>query len=486
MIDSTFHQGSAMKILRVFLPTVHTPFLFGPFLFGPFLFGLILFGLFLFGADIVRAKDTPPVATLEVKEGDCIVFLGDSITHQRLYTQYVEDFFYTRFPSVRIKFHNAGVGGAKAWDALERFDRDVAAYNPKYVTVLLGMNDGRYQSYNEEIWQTYHDDMTKVVDRIVEIGATPILMTPTMYDSRSALARKRKPADNYNSVLAYYGTWLREVAIDNGYGFVDMWGPLNNLTIQERKSNPQFTMIKDAVHPGPSGQIVMAYSMIEDMGLRKSVSNIRIHVGANGKIRACGNGGKATDAESAHGEIAFTWTPESLPWVLPAEAQEGVELLKLGHRASRQGLEIHGLSPGKYELTIDGQSVGTFTGVQLAKHIELQSNTKAPDYQQALQVATLNKQRNEGPISKLRGQWSQFQAFARLQKQANESPENEKLAEQRSDLSRQIDGMEERIAEYEAAAKKIEDEIFEINQPQPRRYMLKSLVISSQPDTVQQ
>ena len=120
---------------------------------------LITFALVI-GAVTAQADNKSPVATLDLQDGDCIVFLGDSITHQRLYTQYVEDFFYTRFPVKRIKFHNAGVGGAKAWDALERFDRDVAAYKPKYVTVLLGMNDGRYQPFDEETWQTYYDDMT--------------------------------------------------------------------------------------------------------------------------------------------------------------------------------------------------------------------------------------------------------------------------------------------------------------------------------------
>ena len=66
----------------------------------------------------------PLLGKLELKDGDSIVFLGDSITHQVLYTQYVEDYFYTRYPKMRLKFHNAGVGGARAWDALQRFDKD--------------------------------------------------------------------------------------------------------------------------------------------------------------------------------------------------------------------------------------------------------------------------------------------------------------------------------------------------------------------------
>ncbi len=231
-----------------------------------------------------------PPAKIELDEGDTLVFLGDSITHQCLYTQYVEDFFYTRFPAKRIRFHNAGVGGAKAWDALERFDRDVADYKPKYVTILLGMNDGRYQPFNQEIFDTYQNDMGKVIDRIKKTGAAPVVMSPTMFDSRAA--RLRKPNDDsgklelYNSVLAYYGQWLREVATKNGDSFVDMYSPLNNLTFEQRKTEPRFTMIRDSVHPDPPGQIVMAYSIIEDLGLRRPLSSIRIVTGPNGKARA--------------------------------------------------------------------------------------------------------------------------------------------------------------------------------------------------------
>jgi len=57
-----------------------------------------------------------------IVDGDTVVFLGDSITHQCLYTQYVEDYFYTRFPGKRIHFHNAGVGGDRAANALARFE----------------------------------------------------------------------------------------------------------------------------------------------------------------------------------------------------------------------------------------------------------------------------------------------------------------------------------------------------------------------------
>src|SRR6266700_3730994 len=100
---------------------------------------------------------------MELKDGDTVVFLGDSITHQCLYTQYIEDFFYTRYPKVHIHFHNSGVGGDRAKDALTRFDEDVAAYKPRYVTILLGMNDGSYKDFDKTIFDTYQQDMGAVL-----------------------------------------------------------------------------------------------------------------------------------------------------------------------------------------------------------------------------------------------------------------------------------------------------------------------------------
>ncbi len=191
---------------------------------------------------------------IEVQDGDTFVFLGDSITHQCLYTQYVEDYFYTRYPKLRIHFYNAGVGGDRAKDALDRFEEDVAAQKPKYASVLLGMNDGAYQPYQQPIFDTYQRDMGTLLDQLAAGGATVVPMTPTMFDSRADQmtnhANETKEA-YYNGVLGLYGAWLREQAYRRGLGFVDMWSPLNQYTFAQRKAKPNWTMIGDAVHPTP-------------------------------------------------------------------------------------------------------------------------------------------------------------------------------------------------------------------------------------------
>lgn len=427
-----------------------------------------------------------PLAKLDLKSGDSIVFLGDSITHQCLYTQYVEDFFYTRYPKMRLKFHNSGVGGAKAWDALARFDRDVAAYKPKYVTVLLGMNDGQYQPFNEAIFQTYYKDMQELIAKIKEIGAQPILMTPTMFDARAARMgkRKRDPAavELYNSVLAYYGTWLREVASESGFGFVDMYSPLNNITLTARQKDPSFTIIKDAIHPDPPGQVVMAYALLSDMNVQRQVSRINISQNAKGKPTASARGGKLSDLQYTDNGVSFTWLADSLPWVVPQEAQLGAELTKLGHRMSQESLSIHGLPPGRYELSIDGNVVGQYANTALARHIELQSNAKTPQYQQAMKVALLNKERNDGPVKNKRNSWRAFQQFARIKRELDaQGDQQDKTQVARLDrLEKQLENQEETIQESEAADLVLEDQIFKVNQPVARKYVLKKVVARKQ------
>jgi lysophospholipase L1-like esterase len=419
-----------------------------------------------------------PLSKLELVDGDSIVFLGDSITHQCLYTQYIEDFFYTRFPKMRLKFHNSGVGGARAWDALQRFDDDVAAYKPKYVTVLLGMNDGTYQPFHQETFDAYHRDMTELIGKLVETGAQPILMTPTMYDSRAARLNVRPGRVNpperlelYNSVLAYYGTWLREVASEGGYGFVDMWGPLNNLTLAGRKTDPEFTLIRDAVHPDAPGQVVMAVAVITDMGLQKPLSSIRVSLHGNGEPVSSVSGGALSEVKRLDDGVEFSWLADGLPWVMPEEAALGAKITKLGHRNSREALEIQGLAPGRYEVTIDGQSIGIWGADALARHIELQENEKTPQYQQAAVVAKLNSERNAGPVKNLRNEWRAFQQYARLKRDAQSDDDRKRLAQ----LGTQIEGLQARVAAHAAEASKLEDSIFEMNQPQTRRYVIRKV-----------
>ena len=412
----------------------------------------------------------PIVEKLDVADGDTVVFLGDSITHQCLYTQYVEDYFYTRYPSMRLHFHNAGVGGDRAREALARFDDDVAAFKPKYVTVLLGMNDGAYRDFDKAIFDAYQRDMNTVLDKIAGIGAIAVPMTPTMHDARAARLGKRaqEPRDTYyNGVLALFGGWLREQAQVRGLGFVDMYGPLNNVTFAQRKKDPNWTMIGDAVHPGNTGQVVMAAAVLEDMVARTPVSAITIQE-KDGKL--VGNAEKNPVIDLQGGEtIHFTHTATALPWVLPPEAAEGFTLSKAGHRFSVEKLTVRSLKPANYEVKIDGQPVGQWTDGQLAVGVEIEANDKTPQYQQALKVALLNKERNEKAYYPLRDQWAALKGRRREIEKLTQANDPE-LEAKKTEFDAWHKTMMENVEGLRGKAKEFEDRIYATNQPSPHTY----------------
>jgi len=432
--------------------------------------------LFITIASLFAQDFKQPLAAIDLKDGDTLVFLGDSITHQCLYTQYVEDYFYTRYPDRRIRFHNAGIGGDRAWDALARFDDDVAAYKPKYVTILLGMNDGSYTNFCPAVFGTYEKDMTQLLDKLAAIGANAIPMTPTMYDARAASLREQKRwrYPYYNAVLAFYGTWLREVAGERGLGFVNMWTPLNDLTVQERKKDPKFTLIADAIHPDAPGQVIMATSIINDMVPRSTVSGIILSLQPKtGKYIAAGFNGKATDLQASDDKLAFTFHANALPWVLPPEAALGTTLTHLGHRYSNEKITVRNLKPGKYELRIDGQLVGAYLDGQLAFGVELENNEKTPQYQQALKVAMLNKERNEKAVKGLRDLWrgpkTKRREIAALETSGNKAAADAKRAE----FEKTMPAFKAAASEKIALAKQYEDQIYQANQPVARKYEIK-------------
>ena len=415
------------------------------------------------------------VGQIDLKDGDTFVFLGDSITHQCLYTQYIEDFYYTRFPDRRIRFHNSGVGGDRAVNALRRFDDDVAVYKPKYVSILLGMNDGSYTRYEQGIFETYQQGMTTVLEKIKDIGAIAIPMTPTMHDARAARLRSkrgpREPRDTYyNGVLALYGTWLREQAHRGGLGFVDMYSPLNNLTTEQRKKDAKFTLIPDAVHPAADGQVVMAVAMLNDMIPRGRVSAITL-MERNGKVTGTAANGKLTDLKS-NGSICFTFKANALPWVLPEEAQLGYKLTKAGHRYSQERVTVKNLPAGQYELRIEGQAVGRWNEGQLAFGIELEANAKTPQYQQALKVAMLNKEKNEMAVRPLRNLYSGLKGKQRQLDAAISGKDTAKAEAAEKAFEKWFADFKPGVEKNNTLIKEYEDKIYQANQPKSLKYEL--------------
>src|SRR3954462_7188111 len=87
-----------------------------------------------------------PVSTVRadeyaIRDGDTVVFLGDSITAARTYGKIIENYTLLRFPDRKVRFINAGWGGGPAAGGLARLERDAFERGATVLIVAYGIND---------------------------------------------------------------------------------------------------------------------------------------------------------------------------------------------------------------------------------------------------------------------------------------------------------------------------------------------------------
>lgn len=442
--------------------------------------------LLLSSAPVLAAPATPSAArsltSITPAAGDRIVFIGDSITYQCLWTQYVENYFYTRLPGVRVHIHNVGVGGDRTDTVLARFDKTVATIEPppKYAFVMLGMNDARYQGFNAEFYARYRQGMAKLIERLDAMGTKVVAVSPPYFDWRFSGSR---PPIDYNGVLSLYSNWLREFAADRGHGYVDINGPMARIVHAQRRTDPKFNFSPDGVHPRAPGQFVMALEILEQMGMPQIVSAIDLaHNGSQWQAEA--ENGEITNVAASDGDLTFTFHAKALPWVPPGthyvdgEASVGYHLARASHRLNRESLRIRGLtSAGRYELLIDGEPVGQYDRDELATGIELQDNSKTPQYRQAANVVAANAERNKHHIAQYVKAWLMhaYHEKDRLYITDPANADQPDFEQRKADYNAWYDVNEKHKWKHHKLALEGEVEIYTLNQPKPHRYELRPL-----------
>ena len=96
-------------------------------------------------AMVLSLVGPPPADTpkeLQLKPGDKIVAIGDSITAGGGYLRDIDAVLAQQYPDLKIpKVVNKGIGGQKAEDLVKRFDKDVVQLKPAVRDHPIGIND---------------------------------------------------------------------------------------------------------------------------------------------------------------------------------------------------------------------------------------------------------------------------------------------------------------------------------------------------------
>lgn len=214
---------------------------------------------------------------------DRVVFLGDSITEQQLYSNYVESYLASRYPELGLTFLNAGWGGDTAPGGVLRLERDVLALKPTVVTVCYGMNDGAYTAPTAEIRERYLTGMRTLVAQLKAAGVRIVLLTPGMADE-SVNQNLARAAYNRQGLRVLADAVL-ELAAAEALPVYDLHQLMNEVNDRARAAHPGFTMVPDGVHPDPAGQLVMAYGLLQALGVPPRCQEVTVSL-ENGWVNA--------------------------------------------------------------------------------------------------------------------------------------------------------------------------------------------------------
>jgi len=350
--------------------------------------------------------------------GDRIVFLGDSITEQRLYTTYVEAYTVTRFPKQRFNFWNSGWGGDTSWlrmrshtdekalfaaqaDEQQKIvekavdaclSRDVLSFKPTVVTVNFGMNDHNYEPFREDIFRAYVRSQTEIVKMLAKNGVRVVLLTPQPIEER----RPDPDKDPRNESLRKFSNGLKDVAAKQRALFVDQFDPYMAIMMREHAARADACIGGgDAVHPSPVGHTLMAWIILKELKAPALVSSAELDVsGGQGSKVVRETQCRLSNVNYDNTTLSFDRADEALPMPVDTRAMDALKLGPVLNDLNRYELKVAGLKADRYNVMIDGQLAATVTREELAKGWNL-ATVAGPITKQAQEVLALIFQKNE-------------------------------------------------------------------------------------------
>jgi lysophospholipase L1-like esterase len=319
-----------------------------------------------------------PAEEFFLKDGDTVVFYGDSITDQRLYTTFVETFAVTRFPRMHVKFVHSGWGGDRVSGGGggtidERLRRDVFAYKPTVITIMLGMNDGSYRAFDEDIFTKFKTGYEHIIESVRQaLPAVRItVIKPSPFDD---VTRAPNFEGGYNEVLLRYGNFLQDLASRDHLSIADLNTPVVDALNQANTTDPKDAqqIIPDRVHPQAAGHLIMAEALLKAWKAPPMVTTVEIEAG-DATVRDA-RSTAVSDLKRTGSRITWVQNDERLP--MPISLDDAVMKLAISSShvmedLDQEMLKVTGLSSTSYSLKINGKAIGSFTREQLSSGVNL-------------------------------------------------------------------------------------------------------------------
>ncbi len=230
----------------------------------------------------------PKTSHLLLKRDDRLAICGDSITEQKMYSRIMETYLTVALPELNIATRQYGWSGEQASGFLKRLTNDVLRFQPNVVTTCYGMNDHRYQPYNDEIGGTYKTNQEGIVRgskaahvRTIIVGSSGCMGQKTPWGFVKGSSEER------NLSLCTLRNIDVNIAKSEHVGFADVFWPMftGDYFAREKFGETYALAGGDSVHPDWAGHTVMAYAFLKALGVQGDIGTITVDL-RSGKAKS--------------------------------------------------------------------------------------------------------------------------------------------------------------------------------------------------------
>lgn len=321
---------------------------------------------------VVALLVLPVGAETHLKQGDVVAVCGDSITEQKLYSVYIENYLLMCKPKQDLRVAQFGWSGEHAPGFLGRMKNDVLWLEPTVATTCYGMNDGGYGPMDEAKAKRYRDSMRGIVKTFKGAGVRTIIVgSPGCVDTDFF---KRVPggAEMYNKTLSELRDIAKQVAEEEGVLFADVFDAMYTAMpkAKEKLGSDYHVCGPDGFHPAPNGHLIMAYAFLKAMGCDGKIGTIRLDA-QSGKAEGS-EGHKVLAADSTSVEVESTRYPFCFygDEASPDGTRSIVPFIPFNEELNRYMLVVKNANAPRVKVTW-GEASKEFSAEQLEKGINL-------------------------------------------------------------------------------------------------------------------
>lgn len=309
-----------------------------------------------------------------LRDGDTMVFLGDSITAARGYTRIVEHYTLMRFPDRKVRFVNAGQGGDTAFGSLKRLDRDVLGQGATVLTVAFGINDIGWGTKADDVHrQQYLDGIREIVSRGRKHGIRVFICSPAITAEAPETAEVGYLQRMVDDGLALARS-LGAETIDLSRGMREVQRRILAANAQEKDPARRTRLhVDDGVHLNDLGQLAMGHAMLRGLGAPAEVSSVTIDAASLRVVTS--DNCRVSRLERLPDGVRFRRLDGGLPLNLGIFSALNHRWIPIPETINGYRLCVTGLESGEYEVRAEGRLIGRYAADRLARGENIASAT---------------------------------------------------------------------------------------------------------------